>query len=181
MYTLLWHEGQIENKNYMHKFYPLNFPRGGKNLCCEAGKSHASPLTEHQCSKPIFVFCASLLSFISLLYCCSCIGWNTYNAWTLPLASHSWYVTTKPLWWWGGWVYWIVFMFSLSFFLSIYLCLSIYLPLSVCLSIYLSIYLSVCLPIYLSLFISIHPSIHPSTSLSPGFCVPRPEQYNAIS
>ena len=66
-----------------------------------------------------------------------------------------------------------------TIFLSIYLCLSTYL--SICLSIYLSIHLSIYLPIYLSFFLSIHPSIHPSTSLSPGFCVPRPQQYNTIS
>ena len=60
-------------------------------------------------------------------------------------------------------------------YLSFYLCLSTYL--SGCLSFYLSIYLS----IYLFFFLFIHPSIHPSTSLSPGFCVPRPEQHNTIS
>ena len=42
-----------------------------------------------------------------------CVGSNTNNAWTLPLAVHSWDVATKPLWWWRGWVHWIVFMASL--------------------------------------------------------------------
>ena len=34
-------------------------------------------------------------------------------SWTPPLAVHSWHVATKPLWWWEGWVHWIVFMTSL--------------------------------------------------------------------
>ena len=34
-------------------------------------------------------------------------------SWTPPLAVHSWHLATKPLWWWEGWVHWIVFMTSL--------------------------------------------------------------------
>ena len=34
------------------------------------------------------------------------VGSNTNNAWTPPLAVHSWHVTTKPLWWWG-WAHWM--------------------------------------------------------------------------
>ena len=33
------------------------------------------------------------------------VGSNTSNAWTPSLAVHSRYVTTKSLWWWGGWVH----------------------------------------------------------------------------
>ena len=32
---------------------------------------------------------------------------------TLPLVVQSQYIGTKPLWWWGGWAHWIVFMTSL--------------------------------------------------------------------
>ena len=48
---------------------------------------------------------------------------NTNNVWTPPLAIHSQHVATKPLWWWGGWVHWVVFMtllymyYTLSFVL----------------------------------------------------------------
>ena len=38
------------------------------------------------------------------------IGSSTQNTWTPPIAVHSWQVTTKPLWWWGRWTHWIVFM-----------------------------------------------------------------------
>ena len=46
------------------------------------------------------------------------VGSNTNNAWTLPLAIHSWHVATKPLWWWG-WAHWIVFMTSLYMYYSL--------------------------------------------------------------
>ena len=32
---------------------------------------------------------------------------------TLPLVVQSQHIGTKPLWWWGGWAHWIVFMTSL--------------------------------------------------------------------
>ena len=41
------------------------------------------------------------------------VGSNTNHAWTSPLVIHSRHVATKPLWWWGWWVHWIVFMTSL--------------------------------------------------------------------
>ena len=44
------------------------------------------------------------------------VGSNTNNAWTLPLAVHSRHVTTKPLWWWGGWAHWIVFMHDVTIY-----------------------------------------------------------------
>ena len=47
------------------------------------------------------------------------VGSNTNNAWTPPLAVHSRHVTTKPLWWWGGWVHWIVFMTSLYMYYAL--------------------------------------------------------------
>ena len=41
------------------------------------------------------------------------VGSNTNNVWTPPLTVHSWHVTTKPLWWWGGWAHLIFFRTSL--------------------------------------------------------------------
>ena len=40
------------------------------------------------------------------------VSWRPVVEWR-PLAVHSRHVTTKPLWWWGGWAHWIVFMTSL--------------------------------------------------------------------
>ena len=39
--------------------------------------------------------------------------------WTLPLAVHSQHVATKPLWWWGRWAHWIVFMTSLYMYYTL--------------------------------------------------------------
>ena len=49
------------------------------------------------------------------------VGSNTNNAWTPPLAVHSRHVATKPLWWWGGWAHWIVFMTSLYMYIYVYI------------------------------------------------------------
>ena len=55
------------------------------------------------------------------------VGSITNNAWNPPLAVHSWHVATKPLWWWGGWTHWIVFITSLYIYryidiIYIYIC-----------------------------------------------------------
>ena len=44
------------------------------------------------------------------------VGSNTNNMWTAPLAVHSWHLAAKRLWWWGGWVHWIVFMMLLCIY-----------------------------------------------------------------
>ena len=44
------------------------------------------------------------------------VGSNTNNAWTPPLAVHSQHVAKKPLWWWGGWAHWILFMTPLHMY-----------------------------------------------------------------
>ena len=44
------------------------------------------------------------------------VGSNTNKAWTPPLAIHSRHVASKPLWRWGGWVDWVVFMASLCMY-----------------------------------------------------------------
>ena len=35
------------------------------------------------------------------------------------MAVHSWHVTTKPLWSWGGWVHWILLMTSLYMYYAL--------------------------------------------------------------
>ena len=72
-------------------------------------------LVEHTvCHEPIFVlinvFMLLASCFLSTLFS---VGSITVNAWTLALPVHSQHVVTKPLWWWGSWVLWIVFMTSL--------------------------------------------------------------------
>ena len=49
------------------------------------------------------------------------VGPNTSNPWTPPLAIQSRNVATKPkpLWWWGGWALWIVFITSLCIYIYI--------------------------------------------------------------
>ena len=36
--------------------------------------------------------------------------------WTPPLAVQGRHVATQPLWWWGGWAHWIVFITSLCLY-----------------------------------------------------------------
>ena len=56
-------------------------------------------------------------------------GFHTNNAWTPPMAVHSRHVAKQPLWWWGGWAHWIVFMASLYMYNA--LCF-VYIEHSVC-------------------------------------------------
>ena len=66
-------------------------------------------LVEHSCvSWTNLCFYASYLVLFE-----HSVGSNTNHAWTSPLVIHSRHVATKPLWWWGWWVHWIVFMTSL--------------------------------------------------------------------
>ena len=72
------------------------------------------------------------------------VGSNTNDGWTPPLVAHSRHVVTKPLWSWGGWAYWIVFMISLYMYYA--LCFvrvehSVYhKPISFLINIYICIY-----------------------------------------
>ena len=79
------------------------------------------------------------VSYCSLVLVEQPVGFSTNNAWTLPLAIHSWHVAIKPLRWWR-WVHWIVFMTSLYILRSL-LCacwvLCVHTPISVLIIIYI--------------------------------------------
>ena len=52
-------------------------------------------------------------------FAATCRLWTATGISTPPLAVHSRHVATKPLWWWGGWAHWIVFMTSLYLYYAL--------------------------------------------------------------
>ena len=77
------------------------------------------------------------------------VGSKIKNAWTPPLAVHNRHVVTKPLWWWGGWVHWIVHMTSLYIYIYIYI--------YVCVCVYMSTYIKyIYIYIYTYIYIYIY-------------------------
>ena len=86
-------------------------------------------LRDHNGNKATQFFVLSLPSHLVYIYIYApslvlvehSVGSNTNNAWTPPLAVHSRHVATKPLWWWGGWAHWIVFMTSLYMYIYVYI------------------------------------------------------------
>ena len=57
-----------------------------------------------QHNAPIFITTMALWQYAGF-------GWSIVT--TTPLVVQSRHICKKPLWWWGGWAHWIVFMTSL--------------------------------------------------------------------